>query len=97
MTIAPGSANALATQRPPILCGTLTGQHGKNRKSYSATFNCSIKLSITNTSEFYYFSSPVYLDAGPPSVTTVATITTVTAAAATTESWRVSIYITAIR
>lgn len=59
MTIAPGATNALLTQRPPVLCGTLTGQH-------------------------------VYLDAGPPTVTTVATITTVIPAAAT-ESWRIKV------
>lgn len=59
MTITPGATNALATQRPPLLCGTLTGQH-------------------------------VYLDAGPPSVTTVATISTQVATGAA-QKWRIKV------
>jgi len=59
LTITPGATNALLTQRPPVLCGTLTGQH-------------------------------VYLDAGPPSITTVATIGTQVATGAA-QKWRIKV------
>lgn len=59
VTITPGATNALATQRPPVLCGLLTGQH-------------------------------LYLDAGPPSVTTVATISNQVATGAA-QRWRIKV------
>lgn len=59
VTITPGATNALTTQRPPALCGTLTGQH-------------------------------VYLDAGPPAITTVATVSFQVATGAT-QRWRVKV------
>jgi len=59
VTITPGAPHALATQRPPRLCGLLTGQH-------------------------------VYLDAGPATVTTVATVSNQVATGAA-QKWRIKV------
>ena len=46
LVIAPGATNTLAPSKPPTLCGTSTGQHGKYQYNWIISFK-SIKIQIT--------------------------------------------------